>query len=366
VPPPDTADAAPRVSIVVNNYNYARYLPEAVDSALAQDWGNVEVIVVDDGSTDTSRQIIAGYGERITAILQENAGQAAAMNAGFARARGDLVIFLDADDRLHPEAAARVAAAWQATPNAGKLHCLMAEIDAEGRANGTRKPPPYVTPLSGDLRRHYLTFPDDVWRMPTSGNAFPARVLHEILPIPEDEYRGGADTYLAHLAPLYGPVVLIAEIAADYRVHGANRYQLARAELNLDRIRRNVSHAAITNRHLAEHAARLGLTPAPGGIGSVSFYVNRMISLKLEPERHGIAGDRPWSLVRMGSRAAMRRFDVSGAMRLLYVAWFAGMLASPRPIARRLATWMVFPETRRPLNRLIGRMGRPSVSAPSP
>src|SRR5690242_13648165 len=93
-------------SVVVNNYNYARFLPEAIDSALDQTWAETEVIVVDDGSSDRSREIIAGYGDRIVRVFKENGGQNSALNAGFSRSRGDVILFLDSDDALLPTAAA--------------------------------------------------------------------------------------------------------------------------------------------------------------------------------------------------------------------------------------------------------------------
>ncbi|MCC2671779.1 MAG: glycosyl transferase, partial [Armatimonadetes bacterium] len=75
-------------SVIINNYNYARYLPEAVESALAQTYPHTEVVVVDDGSTDHSRAVLAGYGDRLRTVFQENGGQASAFNAGFAASRG--------------------------------------------------------------------------------------------------------------------------------------------------------------------------------------------------------------------------------------------------------------------------------------
>ena len=76
-------------SIIINNYNYGRYLPKAIDSALAQSYPHTEILVVDDGSSDDSRTVIASYGDRIIPVLKQNGGQASALNAGFAASRGD-------------------------------------------------------------------------------------------------------------------------------------------------------------------------------------------------------------------------------------------------------------------------------------
>ena len=88
-------NSKPLVTILICNYNYGRFLAEAIESALAQTWKNIEVIVVDDGSTDESREILTKYKGKIRIILKENGGQASAFNAGIAKARGEIVCFLD-------------------------------------------------------------------------------------------------------------------------------------------------------------------------------------------------------------------------------------------------------------------------------
>jgi glycosyltransferase involved in cell wall biosynthesis len=92
------------ISIIIPNYNGAKFLREAIDSALDQQGVELEVIVVDDGSTDDSREIIESYGDRIRTIFQHNQGACAARNAGLAIARGESVFFLDSDDLLYPDA----------------------------------------------------------------------------------------------------------------------------------------------------------------------------------------------------------------------------------------------------------------------
>ena len=88
----------PLATILINNYNYAPFLREAIESALSQTYHPIEIIVVDDGSTDNSRAIISSYGTKLTAIFKENGGQASAFNAGVAAGNGDLYFFLDSDD----------------------------------------------------------------------------------------------------------------------------------------------------------------------------------------------------------------------------------------------------------------------------
>src|SRR5262245_23561615 len=97
----------PVASIVINNYNYGRFLAGAIDSALGQTYAGTEVVVVDDGSTDESREVLARYAGRVVPVLQANGGQAAAFNAGFAACAGQVVLFLDADDLLLPTAVER-------------------------------------------------------------------------------------------------------------------------------------------------------------------------------------------------------------------------------------------------------------------
>lgn len=96
------------VSILINSYNYEAYVGAAIESALAQTLDRVQVVVVDDGSTDRSQQIIQSYGDGIEQRCQDHQGQVAACRHGLDLARHDTAIFLDADDILDPEAARKL------------------------------------------------------------------------------------------------------------------------------------------------------------------------------------------------------------------------------------------------------------------
>src|SRR5687768_8148568 len=191
----------PLASVVVNNYNYARFLPHAIDSALAQTYAPLEVIVVDDGSTDESRAVIQSYGDRIIALLKENGGQASAFNAGFAAARGDVIVFLDADDVLLPDAVQQAMAAF--APGVVKVHWPLWEIDQAGHRTGIVHPERALE--EGNLKeRSTLSGPVAGNSPPTSGNAWSRHLLEQVLPMPEQEFRINADGYLLTLAWIYG------------------------------------------------------------------------------------------------------------------------------------------------------------------
>src|SRR5262245_14758900 len=341
------------VDIIINNYNYGRFVGHAIESAFAQTHPSVSVIVVDDGSTDGSRDILRGYGDRVTLVLKENGGQASALNAGFARSDGDVVIFLDADDVLRPQAAALVASAVAADPRVAKVQYRMEIIDEDGRPRGVVKPARHLSLPRGDLGRAELTFPFDLVWMPNGASAFTAGALRRILPMPEQDFATCADWYVVHLTPLLGRVVSLDDVAACYRVHGANRYEPQTPRLDLEHVRQSVRYSAVTTRALERLADDLGLKRPYRRILSVSDLSNRLVSLKLEPELHPIRTDRAWGLALDGRRAAARRFDVAWPMKLLYIGWFFTMAAAPRPLGRRLAGSFLVSERREKLNRLL-------------
>jgi hypothetical protein len=226
-------------SVVINNYNYGRFLHEAIDSALSQTYTPLEVVVVDDGSTDESREVIASYGDRVIPVIKDNGGQASAFNAGFAASRGDVVVFIDADDVLLPTAVERAMEVFE--PGVVKVHWPLWEIDIGGTRNGRVQP---ESPLEeGDLRdKTILEGPIAGNSSPTSGNAWSRDLLERLLPAPEQDFRISADGYLLMLAWLYGEVRTIPEPLSLYRIHGQNLYASYSAEERLARHLAKYSH----------------------------------------------------------------------------------------------------------------------------
>src|SRR6476646_7317531 len=103
--------SVPLISVVITTYNYGRFIEQAIGSVLSQEFPaeQVEIVVVDDGSTDDTAERVKKYGSRVRYLQQENRGQAAALNFGFAKARAEIISLLDADDYFLPGKLARVA-----------------------------------------------------------------------------------------------------------------------------------------------------------------------------------------------------------------------------------------------------------------
>ena len=209
----------PSVSVVVPAYNLARFLGRAIDSALAQDWPAeaLEVIVVDDGSTDETPQVLAAYGDRIRAIRQDNGGLVRAVDRGLAEVTGDYVALLDADDEWPVDRLTRHVAFLEAHPEVGLVHGDMTIIDDDGavlspsffQANGTQLTRGRV--LGRLLAGNFV-----------SGGAatFRASLLPAVHPIADDA--AYPDWWIAATIAAVAEIDVVPGCANLYRYHGAN------------------------------------------------------------------------------------------------------------------------------------------------
>lgn len=204
------------VSIVITCYNYEQFVGEAVRSALAQSYAPVEVIVVDDASTDTSVEVVSAIpGVRLIGV--PHGGQIAAMNVGFAASTGDVVLFLDADDVLEPTALAQCVAAM--ADGVSKVQFRLRMVDAAGCPTGPILPRHKRIDATKFRRssQRQGSYPTP----PTTGNAFARWYLESIMPQPEVN-RGDGEGLPVLLAPSFGGVIHLPAILGRYRVHGSN------------------------------------------------------------------------------------------------------------------------------------------------
>ena len=338
------------------NYNYERYLPAAVDSALAQTHDDVEVVVVDDGSTDGSAAVIAGYGDRIVSVCKANGGQGSGMNAAFAAGSGDVFIFLDADDLLEPTAATVVVRELQRDPAAVWVMFRLQIVDAEGVATGRLRPQRGGVMPSGDLRAHLARYRCFHWQ-PTSGNAFSARALRTVLPLPEAQYRISSDAYLAGVVPLCGRVRSTDAVAGSYRIHGASNF----TSLAVDDayFRSQIDKQVVTHAQALRVARDVGV-PLPDDVRAprdVAFLGFRLASLLLAPARHPYPDETRLRLVLQGVVAALANPQLTWSNRVRRALWFATCGALPVAAARRYVATST-PDTPARRARMATKAGR--------
>lgn len=333
----------PLISIVINNYNYARYLSQSIESALAQTYNNVEVVVVDDCSTDDSREVIAHCGNRIVAVLHDrNRGQAAAFDSGFRASKGDLIMLLDSDDYLYSNAAATVAAVWSS--GCAKIQYRLDLVNATGGKIDTY-PAPEIRFDSGQVLPRLL----ETGRYETtvtSGSTFVREMLQRALPAPEDDFRISADGYLATLAPFFGTVTSVEEPLGAYRQHGNNTWATSVPSKLGDRMRGSLAHDERKYRVLGAMAREHGLTVAPcPGLRDHQHLETRLASLRLDPCLHPYRNDSRYELAVRGVAASWSARTTWSRQGLL-AAWFVAVGFSPDAVASRVIAWRFIQVTR--------------------
>lgn len=238
----------PLFSVIINNYNYGCFLSQAIESVLEQTYPNWELIVVDDGSTDNSREVIEPYKDCLTAIFQENAGQGVALNAGIAQSKGEIICFLDADDYFHKDKLAKVVAGFLNHPEWVQISHTWISVNREGLPISRGS-----TILSqGDVRHLLLQWGRYAMGI-TSALAYRRAVLQQVLPIPTKRTEA-ADTFLTVTIPFYGEVGCINEPLMFYRMHGKNR------QAHSGNWPRMLQQRELTAAYINETAAKVGLT----------------------------------------------------------------------------------------------------------
>jgi glycosyltransferase involved in cell wall biosynthesis len=212
----------PWCSIVIPTYNYAAFVGRAIDSALSSAGPPREVIVVDDGSTDRTANVLARYSGRIHAIAQRNLGVSAARNRAIASARGEYVICLDADDELLPDALRTFHDAAQQAPHAGIVFGAYATIDERGRSHPS-PPPPAMSDRLTNFRR-YLCKEFSIG----NGRAAIRRELFERIQFPVGVTHGEDLVVFGQILALADAVSIPRAVAVSYEHAGRARHDLER------------------------------------------------------------------------------------------------------------------------------------------
>jgi glycosyltransferase involved in cell wall biosynthesis len=205
-----------KLSVLINNFNYGRYLRPCIDSVLSQAYPDFEVVVVDDGSTDDSREILASYGEQILTVLKENGGQASSFNAGFAAASGDILFLLDADDAFLPGKLARMAELY----DRNEIDWCFDRVTTEE----SDQPPAELQVTLFDKRDTLRKGGFPSLPVPTSGLSFRRNLLSQILPMSVATDVVLSDNYIKFAAAYLGRGAIVETPLTFQRIHASNRY----------------------------------------------------------------------------------------------------------------------------------------------
>jgi glycosyltransferase involved in cell wall biosynthesis len=311
----------PLFSVIINNYNYGRYLPAAIDSVLSQRFRDFELIVVDDGSNDNSLSIIRGYGDRLKLVQTLRLGQAGACLAALAEAHGAYVYFLDADDEACPDLLECVS--QHLTDRPSKIQFQLVPIDAAGAVTG--KPfPSYPHRCGRDVQIREILMTGHYTTPQTSGNVFRADLFNYIDAI---DYEKAVDGITVLLAPFAGDVVTVPQTLARYRVHGSSDSGLLKPTPQ----RFQAEYARFEARY--QHLKRLVVRYRFGDYdfrdpGQMAYRWDREIMMKL-----CVGEAAGWQNIKRFGAALLRERGVS-ARSIKLLVWLAVSVWGPRRLAR--------------------------------
>ena len=321
------------VTIIVLNYNYARFLDQAIESALRQTYPAFEVVVVDNGSTDNSLDVIRRYGDRVRLVCNAtNIGQGQGYNLGFEAARGEWIIWLDADDLLDADAIASCMVL--AGPGVSKVQFPLRRVNANAVPIGGVVP---FVRHHGDvlpiIRRfgHYAG-------PPGSGNLYRRSAVAPYFPVAPQDWPICTDTVPFVTAPFHGLVADVGRPLGSYRLHSKSSPDAPGYSGNV-----SISMANEVRLNTGSRDKTLALLRTRSGIEVNGPFLtlpthvrHRIISWRLAPDAHPFPEDCATNLWRLMSDSLRECPGYSAMERLMMRVWAAGVVFLPRRIAAAL------------------------------
>jgi glycosyltransferase involved in cell wall biosynthesis len=326
------ANAIPRVTVLIDTYNHECFIERAIRSVLEQDMpmDDVEILVVDDGSTDRTPEIVLQFEPRVRMIRKANGGQASAFNLGFSHSRGEIIATLDGDDWWAKEKLRRVVETLEANPDVGIVGHGFHEEYSDGRPLGLILPgKDYCLDLNSqencELFRNLAAF------FGTSRMTIRKRILDHILPVPQ-RLTIEADEYIFTLAIALGPAMILNEPLCNYGIHSGNLFQFGKFEPAKVRRKMNVLEVLL-----------IELPPKLRGFGIRDTVIDRIFCgtrVEIERMRLGLDGGsslRTFAVERAAYGISYR--EVTWRHKLFQVMVLAQTLVLPPRLFYRFRRW---------------------------
>jgi len=272
-------------SVLIDTYNHERFIEQAIVSVLEQDFpaADREIIVVDDGSTDRTPELVKKFEPRVRLLRKENGGQASAFNAGIPECKGEIVAFLDGDDWWMPNKLTCVAEAMAADLSVGIVGHGIVNVERDGRERAEILREGFrfqVNTIEGArLFRRRGSF------LGTSRMTIRRALLGRIGPVPES-IEIQADEYLFTLAAAQAGVQILPETLTYYRLHEGNSFQMASHDA--EKLRRKLKSLVVLASTLSQQLEKIGIDP------QVRRAVVEYTQASADQIRLGLDGGWPW------------------------------------------------------------------------
>lgn len=322
----------PFVSVLIDTYNHERFIEQAIVSVLEQDFpaSDREILVVDDGSTDRTPEIVRKFEPQVRLLRKENGGQASAFNAGIPECRGEIIAFLDGDDWWGKKKLSVVVAEFESNPKIGTIGHGFIEVDEVG------KPLAVVAPKAEcESRLRDVEEGSDFLKLRaflgTSRLAIRRNILHQVGSLPRG-LRIEADEFLATIATALGGTCVLREPLTNYRYHSANLFQFEEWDAAKAR-RKHDSLACIVN----ELPSRLRSAGVPGEVIRTLTDCVRLDTRRL---RLSLGNGWPWETVSVEREANRQTYrGASFGYHLFHAAVLGAAAVLPPAAFYRLHRW---------------------------
>ncbi|MGB6897806.1 MAG: glycosyltransferase [Candidatus Acidiferrum sp.] len=343
----------PFVSILIDTYNHEKFIEQAIVSALEQDFpaAEREIIVVDDGSSDGTPEIVRKFEPQVRLVRKTNGGQASAFNVGIPECNGEIVSFLDGDDWWALNKVRLAVDELEKNPELGAVGHGHYEVHADGRPLGVVVPERSTVIHLQDLPTAVL-FTHLRCFLGTTKITIRKKILDQILPFPE-ELVIEADEYMFTLAPALAPALVLDQPLFYYRFHAGNLFQYSGKDDK--KARRKLRVMEVLHQCLPPRLRALGVRE------EIIAIVMEPIWVEAGRMRLGLDGGKPWETYRIEKAAYHRSYaDRPIGYRLFKALVLGATLVLPPRNFYKIQQWYGSKD----LRRIRDWIGKPTGAAP--